>query len=76
MAAHYPATSTVPAGHSWREVLFILVMNPPSWGAIKCELYWTSLDDLAVHTAVLILGEARCGVAGAGSQAMTRRLSV
>jgi len=53
----------VPAGHSWGEVLFILVRHTPSWGTIKYELCWTSLDHDAVHTAA---GD----VAGAGSQAM------
>jgi hypothetical protein len=50
--AHRSATSTVPVGHSWRDVRFILVRHAPWWGTIKCELCWTSLDDQAVHAPV------------------------
>jgi hypothetical protein len=50
--AHRTATSTVPVGHSWRDVRFILVRHTPSWGTIKYELCWTSLDDQAVHAPV------------------------
>jgi hypothetical protein len=53
-AAHRTATSTVPAGHSWRDVRFILVHHAPSWGTIKYELGWTSLDGHTVHTLELI----------------------